>query len=351
MTPTSASPDERSEEAGATGRKRYALVVLKLAVVAAVVWFVGQTASDAWRKLAEERITVRPLYGLASGAVFLASMAPMAWFWRRTLVALEQPAPWGPSFRAFYISQLGKYVPGKASVVLIRTERLLNAVRREAVESEATPSTRVVAASVFYETLTHMAVGALLAAGLTAALTPGDAASQRGWIALSVGLAVLCLTPTLPPVFDWLLRRAGERRTDPARALKRRLTLALAAQGAMASLVGWSLAGMSVGLAAFSVGVTPSTGVAPGALWVLAAALPVVAGFVSLLPAGVLVREGLTLGLLAPALGDGPALATTLAVRLIWVVSEVVLCGSLLGGDWLVGRRPDSTFSDSARKR
>ncbi|MEN0112098.1 MAG: lysylphosphatidylglycerol synthase domain-containing protein, partial [Planctomycetota bacterium] len=320
----------------------WALIGLKVAVVAAVVGFVGQAAADAWRSLAREGLTLRPAWAFASAALLWTSQAPMAWYWRRTLVALGQPAPLAASFRAFYVSQLGKYVPGKASVVLIRTERLLAAVRggtanRRAAERDGDPgdaSAVAVGAAVFYETLTHMAVGSLIAA-ITAAMIPGDDGSPRwGVIALAAGLALACWAPTLPPVFARLVARvtpnAAELREERVAALRARLTLGLAARGVAASSVAWSLTTASVWAAGVSVGAIEA-GIAPSApLWLLAATLPVVAGFVSLLPAGVLVREGLMLGVLAGSIGDGPALATSVAVRLIWVAAEVALCGSLL---------------------
>ena len=61
--------------------------------------------------------------------------------------------------RAYYVGHLGKYVPGKALVVIIRTG-LISGPRVD---------TTVAAVSIFIETLTMMAVGAFLAADRSAA--------------------------------------------------------------------------------------------------------------------------------------------------------------------------------------
>ena len=48
-------------------------------------------------------------------------MLPMWWFWYRTLQAFGQAPEGLSSLRAFFIGHLGKYVPGKAMVVVLRT--------------------------------------------------------------------------------------------------------------------------------------------------------------------------------------------------------------------------------------
>jgi len=317
--------------------RRWGLRVLKFAVVAAVLLFVSRTFAEAWRELTQRGVSIHLGPALAAGGLIGLSQLPMAWFWRRVLVTLGQPAPPGATLVAYVIGQIGKYVPGKATVVLIRTERLLAAYRRSDDADLPAPSAATIGATVFYETLTHMAVGSLVAAGLAATIPLGDGEWRGGLVALSVVLAAACLTPTLPPVFAWLLGRVTRDRHPEARM--RRLSYGLAAQGAVASVTSWCVASGAVWCAARSVGAAGEVGVAGFPAWLLAATLPVIAGFVSLLPAGVLVREALTLTVLSPMLGEGDALATTIALRVIWVATEVLLCGSLLAIGFIGGSR------------
>lgn len=339
------NPDQMTKTAPAW--RTWGLRALKLAVIVAVVVFVGQTFSTAWAELTQRKLRIDPWFALGAGLLIAAAQLPMAWFWRETLLALDQPAPLGPSVRAFVLSQIGKYVPGKASVVLIRTERLIASVRED--ETAAAPSTVTIGASVFYETLTHMAVGSLLAAGLAATVPLGDGGHRFWLIALSLGLAAACLTPTLPPVFSWLLKRLTRK---PARrdALRKRLSYTLALRGAAASVTSWSILAIAVWMTARSLGAAGEAGLGAFPTWLLAAALPTVAGFVSLLPAGVVVREALTLSVLAPVLGEADALATTLALRLIWVATEALLCGSLIAVGFIGGSHRRSSAEGEPEK-
>lgn len=332
---TNDAPQPQREKAARPRWIRFAILAAKLLVVTLVVLFVGRTVSDAWRDLGEQGLSFSPAPALAACVVYFAGQMVLGSFWRRVLLDLGQPAPLRSSLIAYYLSQLGKYVPGKASVVLIRTERILTAAKR--TDPAARVSTPAIAASVFYETLTLMAVGSLVSAVLTATAFDGD----RKTIFLTLGLAAVCVTPTVPPVFAWLLRRVtaiGRSNANQNAPIALRQPYRLAATGIASSLVSWTLMGIAVWLTAESLGATAGHGFGSLPLWVLAATLPAVAGFVSLLPAGLVVREALVLGLLAPQLGEANALAVTIATRLIGVGTEVVVCASLVAGGFLRSR-------------
>ena len=78
-----------------------------------------------------------------SGLLYLVGLLPEGLFWRRALRAMGQDAPLWRTLRAYFIGHLGKYVPGKAMVVVLRTG-LIPRPRRPC---------GVAAASVFLETL------------------------------------------------------------------------------------------------------------------------------------------------------------------------------------------------------
>ncbi|MCS7469404.1 hypothetical protein NZK35_22355 [Stieleria sp. ICT_E10.1] len=98
------------------------------------------------------------------------------------------------------VGHLGKYVPGKAMVVVIRAGRL------------AGGGVPIVAGSiaVFLETLTMMAVGAALA-GVLIFLLPVP--RWIAWCALCGG--VLATLPTLPPVLKRLVNKVSPEPTTP----------------------------------------------------------------------------------------------------------------------------------------
>ena len=93
---------------------------------------------------------------VSAGLIYLLGLLPAGLYWHYVLKVLGQDVRLANTLRAYYIGHLGKYVPGKAMVVILRT----GMVRGHRVD------TAVAAASVFFETLTMMAVGAFLAAGI-----------------------------------------------------------------------------------------------------------------------------------------------------------------------------------------
>ena len=127
--------------------------MLRIAVLVVVCIGVSGTVRHALAELSEHEWQSKPAWLLVAGAAYVLGMAPMGWFWHRTLTALGYQPPLSATMRAYYFGQLGKYVPGKAMVIILRVA----AMRRWA------PSMRLVIVSVFVETLTMMAVGALLA--------------------------------------------------------------------------------------------------------------------------------------------------------------------------------------------
>ncbi|TWT76925.1 hypothetical protein Pla123a_23500 [Posidoniimonas polymericola] len=290
---------------------------IEATVLAVVLLAFGQTLSDAARGLSASPLRPSLPVAVLSALVYAASMLPISLYWRRVLAAWGQPAAPGPVLRAYYMGNLGKYVPGKAMVVVLRTR----AVR--ALGGQTAP----IAASVFVETLTLMAVGGVLAGLLL--LVPGLAMEQPWWTKLlAFGLAVGSAGPICPPVMNRLIAFI-QRRRNPDQAEPPRLTWRLFSVGWLAAAASWVGMALSLWLAVRSVVDTfPPSGVNLLAC-LLAVTLPVVAGFLSLIPGGLLVRDGLMVALLAPAAGPEPALAATVLVRLAWIGSEALVCGIL----------------------
>ena len=107
------------------------------------------------------------------------------------------------------------------------------------------------------------------------------------------------------------------------------VTRRLLGEGLLWSLAGWTLLGLSQ--VAVIRAFVPS-GVAP-ALWPMivgSVALATVAGFVvAVLPGGLGVREGVLMATLAPAVGTEVAVVAALALRLAWVLGEVLAAAVL----------------------
>jgi uncharacterized membrane protein YbhN (UPF0104 family) len=261
---------------------------------------------------------------VASGVIYLAGLAPSWLYWHLVVRSLGQRPSLVETLRGYYISHLGKYVPGKAMVVVVRAGMV------------AGPRTSgaVAAAAVFVETLTMMAVGAAIAAGLLAALY-----HEQTWLlALSLGLCACAAVPTLPPVFRFCVRllRLDRARPEVGKAVERlNLRLMLVGWAMMALL--WLLLGLSLLATIASMpGVTLTAANLPQAvpLTVCCVALATVAGFVSMLPGGVAVRELVVISLLAPQYGEVVAVVSAVLLRLVWLLSELGISTIL----YLVGR-------------
>ena len=188
-------------------------------------------------------------------------------------------------------------------------------------------NTLVATISVFVETLTMMAVGALVAAGLLLTTT---AEAWLFWLAL----ALFCLAgiPTLPPVFRQVVRIISVRRGyEHVAQVVTALKLPLLASGWITIAGGWFLMGLS--LWAVLQSMAPATELsqtihlAPAqALMLLTATvgLALVAGFLSLLPGGIGVRELVVTTLLVPVYGELAAILSAVLMRITWLLAELI---------------------------
>lgn len=302
--------------------RRWAMVVVKLLIIGVVFWFVRGTIVDGLRELGNQPLAIRPGWLVLASALYLVGLLPAALFWRRILQRLGQEASLLETFRAYYIGHLGKYVPGKAMVVVLRA----GLIRGRRVDTGAA------AVSVFFETLTMMSVGALLAAAILV-----FSFREHAWLCLlSVGLMVAAGVPVAPPVFRRLARLAGVGKSDPRIAEKMaRLSWWSLAEGVAAMTVCWMLLGGSLWAVLQSIQSEPLSLMAQFPLYVASVALAMVAGFLSLIPGGAVIREMVLAQLLGRQFGDAAALAGAVLLRLVWLAAELAISGIL----YVAGRK------------
>jgi glycosyltransferase 2 family protein len=343
------------------GRKKWLWGALKLLIVVVVVWCIRGTLVDALRELTKGifRFDVRWL--AAAGALYLLGTLLCGIFWYRTLVALGQNVSLARALRAYYIGHLGKYVPGKAMVVVLRA----GLVRGEGVD------TALAAASVFFETLTMMAVGAMLSAAVVAVWFRG----QTLLLVAALGMMLVAGLPTLPPVFRRLARLVGVGRNNPSVVAKLGdLGYGTMLQGWVLTAVGWVVLGLSLWAVLKSCNETgadvtgrdgstqyhsksavPEVHLKP-LFWTDAAKtnpfaeLPIytaavssatVAGFLSFVPGGAVVREAVLTEMMVPSLGNALAVASAVLLRMTGLVAELLISGILyLGMQFSRNRQP-----------
>lgn len=300
---------------------RYAKQALRVVILTLVAWGIWRTVSQARAEFARHAFSlwsVDRAWLLAAGLAYTLGLMPCWVFWHRTLRAMGQHPSWRDSLTAYWIGNLGKYVPGKAMVVVLRT----GIVRGPRVD------TTVAATSVFVETLTFMAIGALVSALIL--LT----SSQNPMMLLLAVILMICAgVPTLPPIFRRVVRWLQVHRANPEidRAIAG-LNIRLLATGWCSIGVGWLLLGVSLLATLRSM---PSAGIPVDVVWTdlplltASVGLAMVAGFLSLVPGGLGVRDWILMTLMVPRYGAAAAVISAVLLRVVWMLSELVVSGIL----------------------
>jgi hypothetical protein len=303
-------------------------LVAKLLVVALVAWFIRETLSRAWLQIAQSQWHFSAAWLTASAGFYLLGLLPAGWFWHRVLRDLGQETGLGETLRAYCIGHLGKYVPGKAMVVVLRA----GLVRSHRVH------TGIAAASVFFETLTMMSVGSFIAATvLTLRLLGGEVVIEGPldphWLLVgTIGMMLAAAVPTLPPVFRRLARVLGVGKSDPTVAERLQgLGYGTLLTGWVAMTVSWALLGASLWATFRAMGIDHLDLWAQLPEYTAAVALALVAGFLSMIPAGFGVRDLILVALNERffAVEAGAAVVATALLRIVWLVAELVISAIL----------------------
>jgi len=313
--------------------KRRTIAAVKAVLAVVVLWAVGRHVLRTWDDLGEKRVALRfePAWLVGSGVLYLAGLSAYGRFYERVLQASPGPIGLAPALRAYVVSHLGKYVPGKAMVVVIRAGMVVPFGARAATAAIAT----------FYETLVMMAAGGLIAAAgfataagsdrarlVVPALGPIDLPIYRLAAVGGLGLGLLFLLVVLPSVFGRIAGLISLPIPGVGPDALPRLSGRLLVQGLLWSTAGWALLGLSQVAVVRSFDPEGASnlvvlGLVPVAI--ASVALATVAGFVvAVLPGGLGVREGVLMSALAPALGPDRAVVAALMLRLVWVAAELL---------------------------
>ena len=305
--------------------KKYLFTALKILIFLVVCGLVGYELYKSWDKIHEVELT--PNYTLLALAGFCYAIAfmPAAAFWRYAMQTLGQQPGIYESFRAYYVGHLGKYVPGKAMVLIIRTGL---------VKSERTKITAA-GASVFVETMTMMAVGGFVAASVLILWFRHHehVVAHSAWLAW-ITLGFLCFTvlPILPPVFHFAAKKC---RVELAGLRFRTLAV-----GWILNIPVWVMLGVSLWITVIGLGfgMKHESVITELSFCTLAISGSIVVGFASMLPGGFGSREYALWWLLMlfftthPIEGTDPnviALIIPAVHRIISILSELTVSAML----------------------
>lgn len=232
---------------------------------------------------------------------------------------------------AFFVSQIGKYVPGKVWLFAIRAQTY----------SRYGVSLRLCAVSMAIEIALYL--GAALAIGL--ALAPFDVTVHGSLTpAVAVWSAIVLLGCASVPILNRVLVAwypAEENDIGAVRVSYLHLSSLLACYCFGWLAVGAAFLLLAHAIAPVSIGVYPQL--------TSAFALACVGGYVVLLaPAGLGARELVLTGILTPSLGPGTAAALALLARCWWTLAELNWVGIALFVRWFRNRGDARPFKSKS---
>jgi uncharacterized membrane protein YbhN (UPF0104 family) len=300
--------------------------VFAIAIVGGVGWQFAQQLREP--ALWQRPLAPHPAWLLVCGSLYIAGFAFFATFWCALVRGVGGPVPYFLLYRAWYVSQVVKFVPGKA----------LTLVLRAALARPAGVRASVAIMTSVYETLTTMASGALIALVLSGLQQASEAHLWRAGLLLAVAGV-----PIIPPVFNRLVgvltrivqRRGKQTEEGPAPLMPMRARIL--GGGLAISACGWALFGLSLWALLQALVPMPFEPARWGRL-TAGLALAYVLAFVLSTPGGLGTREFILQQLLTPELRpfvDDEAAAIALAtvaallLRLVWTAAEALTAAVL----------------------
>ncbi len=313
------------------GLRRSLSFALRLLILGIVGFFFWLTLKKAWGQIVASDVALdwrKISWGMLALSVpsAMAGMIPSCFAWQKILNDFGQRVGWKVVFYAYFLGHFGKYVPGKAMAVILR----VGALHRHGVAA------RPAVVSVFIETLTAIASGALLGAILLQ--FTAFPSSLRYAALASIPFAIVAL---LPHPFRWFVHRVAKSRIGKmppkiADAINGRMMI----RTVLTSILGWLLQGTALWLVLQALCMSVVDSVQGGAIaggfpqvgtfqgWIVCVAsmsLGAFVGFLSLLPGGAVARELASTWILSSIVSQPIALLATVIVRLTSILAEMTM--------------------------
>jgi len=312
-------------------------VAVRIAVFGILAFFLARVLASSWDEIGRSTAALRPSWPglLAASACVIGGYAVLIAAWRLLLSAWQSPLGVVAATRIWFVSSLGKYVPGKVWSI--------GAMAMLARDAGASPLAATGSAIIMQvvNLAAGFAVVAAAGAGSRELLIAYPVLSAAAWVALvatGIGLAFG------PALLTWAVGTAARliRRPVPALPHLSRTTLLLVFG---ANTVAWIAYGVGFGLF-WTALLGRGGGVSMAALAVYTASY--LLGFLALVaPGGLGVRESILIGLLVSLRLASPADAALLAAasRIQLTVLEILPGLILLPGASL-RRRSSVTTPD-----
>ena len=302
-------------------RRRSALIAVQVAFAAAVAWFAGRAIRDQWARVEDAQLALDPSWSwvILSAVVVLATYLLLVQVWVVHLRDWGYRLRFRAAARIWFISNLGRYVPGK--VVGLGTMAVL--AERGGVSAVAAVASSVVV--MLIGIATGLAVVLVTGAGVADAVLAGSGFDLPGWtVATAVAVAIASLIAA-PVALPWIASIAS--RITGRNSVLPKLPASSVWVIAAGSALSWILYGLAFEL--FAIGMLGRGAGGPtGYIAVYTASY--LAGLLSLIPGGFIVREAtLVLGLTALQLVTAPEAALLALTSRVWITILEILPGAL----------------------
>lgn len=329
-TNTSGTTDSSLSAISSTTKRWSGSVIfwVKLSIILLVLGWIAFRLVESWKEISQYHWNLQYGWIILSGIFYLTAFLPAATLWYLSLHWMGQKPTYFSAIKAFYASQLGKYIPGKAMVVLIRVGML----------AEENIRASIAAVAAFYETLTMMATGAFLSALVIVIYF------REHWIysLMAFGAMLLVGLPVLPPIFIRIIHFLRIGKNDPTLDEHlRQITWRSIGVGFGLMTILWIMFGMGLWAAILGLGIVPGDLLEHIPRYVSVTALAIVLGFaVPLSPGGIGVREVILSLLLVPYFAtilampenntiqvgvENLALIVSIEQRMISIVAELAI--------------------------
>lgn len=280
---------------------RWIQVALTIAVVVFAGWYLWRQWSDASEH--GLRLGFHPGWMLLASAIILGTFLLLVEMWRRVLGALGYLLPYGTAARIWFVSNLGKYVPGR--IWTVTSLAMLAGERGVPVGVSGASSILVMVANI----ATGFSVVLVMSAGTVRRLAGGTA----GIAAVTIGLFLLLIaSPYIASHWNRLASRFP----------RMQLSVSIPQTAIVIAIVGCTLSWFLYGLA-FLCLVRALIGPvsAPYSAFVTTNAAAYLVGYLAIVaPAGIGFRE-VALATLLPAMqiATAPQAAVITVASRIWL--------------------------------
>jgi uncharacterized membrane protein YbhN (UPF0104 family) len=284
---------------------------LQLIIMGIIFFFLGRSVYRNWDDVRHYDWQFNSPYVILSLILLLSALGLMVFLWRSILMKMNHTLPFKKAWRIWFVSNLGRYVPGKVWQIL----GMVYLCEREGIPKVAT-TTSVLLAQAWSILSAFILMGVYV-------LVAGPQAFPRMSILL-IALVPLGFVLVYPPILEKLINRLL------VLLKKEPLRLSMSFGDSLAFLakyfLSWIVYGVAFSLFIFSIQAVPLTTV-PAFICIFAASYTL--GFLFLLvPGGLGVREGLIAALLSASMPLHIATIISLLSRL-WFTAGELVCLSL----------------------